>query len=74
MSCHRVSVCLSLSVTLTRRYYVEAAEWIELIFGMEAFFELSDAMLLKEFQITPKISVLPSGTSSQTLNCNFDLM
>ena len=52
-----LSVCLCLSVT--SRSSAKMARWIELIFGMEACSDLS---------CTTKITALPSGILSKTLD------
>ena len=65
-----VSVCLSVSLSvcvrlsqLTSRCSIEIAGRIELIFGMEASFDLSSTMF-KESYVSTKIRALPHGTLS----------
>jgi len=58
--CHRVSVCLCLSVSVTIRYCVETTGQIEVVFVMD--------VCCKEMCVPPKIRALPSGTLSQTLD------
>ena len=64
--CMCLCVCLCLSVT--SRNSTKTAQWIELIFGMDASFHLSYTAVLQENSGNPKIRGLPSGTLSQTLD------
>jgi len=57
-----LSVCVRLS-QLTSRCSIEIAGRIELIFGMEASFDLSSTMF-KESYVSTKIRALPHGTLS----------
>ena len=42
---YAMAVCLSVSVSVTSRSSTKMAQWIELIFGMEASFHLSYTVL-----------------------------
>jgi len=59
-----VSVCLSASVT--SRYSIETAEWIELAFGLVASFHLSYAVLKGNSGISKNKGTFLFGTLSQT--------
>jgi len=57
--------CPSVCPSVTRRYCIETAERIELVFGTEAILGSSYTVLTR---ITPNITAHPSGTLSQTLD------
>ena len=63
----RPSARLSVRLSVTSRYCVETTGRIEVVFGMEI---LSTYLTLwyKEMWVSPKITVLPCGTLSQTLD------
>jgi len=56
-------VCLSVCLSVTIRYSVDVAEWIELVLGIETTLALS----CKGIQVSSVIGVLPSGMLSQSL-------
>ena len=59
--CVCVCVCMSvpLCLSVTNRSSAKTGHWIELSFGMEAFFHLSYTLCFKEIWVTPKVRVLP---------------
>jgi len=63
-----VSVCVCVCLCVTSRSSIETAEWIELVFGMRASFQLSYT-LLKRNSVTLNIRVLSSGTLSNLEFC-----
>ena len=68
LSCHHV--CVSNHLSVTSQYCIKRIERIELTFGMEASINLSNTVY-KEIRVSPKITVLPSKTLSQTILWKF---
>jgi len=63
-----VSVCVCVCLCVTSRGSIETDEWIELVFGMRASFQLSYTVL-KRNSVTLNIRVLSCGTLSNLEFC-----
>ena len=61
---YAMALCLFVCVSVTSQCSAKTAQWIELIFDMEA----SSTYLTQEIRVTPKIRILPSRILSQTLD------
>ena len=58
-----MALCLSVCLSVTSRCSVEVVGRIEMVFGMDAFFD-QPYTVFYEIRVSTKIGVLPSGTFS----------
>jgi len=65
-----LAVVISVCVSVTRRYCIETAARIELIFA-HRFPSTYAALFFRQIRVLPKIRSLPLGTLSQTLDSEY---